>query len=38
MVMVSTYLRSAKNIDDAEAKALEDIFEAAYNRLVTNKD
>jgi transcriptional regulator with XRE-family HTH domain len=38
MVMVSTYLRSAKNIDDAEAKALEDIFEAAYNRLVTSKD
>lgn len=38
MVMVSTYLRSAKNIDDAEAKALEDIFEAAYNRLVTKKD
>jgi len=38
MVMVSTYLRSAKNIDDAEAKALEDIFEAAYSRLVTKKD
>ena len=38
MVMVSTYLRSAKNIDDAEAKALEDIFEAAYNRLVTKVD
>lgn len=34
MVMVSTYLRSARNIDAADAKALEEIFEAAYNRLV----
>jgi transcriptional regulator with XRE-family HTH domain len=37
VVMVSTYLRSAKNVTDAEAEALEDIFEAAYNRLVTKK-
>ena len=37
MVMVSTYLRSAKNITDADAKALEDIFEAAYKRLVTKE-
>jgi hypothetical protein len=35
--MVSTYLRSAKNITDADAKALEDIFEAAYTRLVTKE-
>lgn len=34
MVMVSTYLRSAKNIDADDAKALEEIFGAAYNRLV----
>ena len=34
VVMVSTYLRSAKNISDADARALEDIFGAAYNRLV----
>lgn len=34
MVMVSTYLRSAKNIEPEDAKALEDIFEAAYHRLV----
>ena len=34
VVMVSTYLRSAKNISDADARALEDIFQAAYSRLV----
>lgn len=34
VVMVSTYLRSAKNISDADARALEDIFGAAYKRLV----
>jgi transcriptional regulator with XRE-family HTH domain len=34
VVMVSTYLRSAKNISDEDAKALEDIFRAAYKRLV----
>src|SRR5579872_4798877 len=34
VVMVSTYLRSAKNIDGDDAKALEDIFTAAYKRLV----
>jgi transcriptional regulator with XRE-family HTH domain len=34
VVMVSTYLRSAKNITAEDARALEDIFGAAYNRLV----
>lgn len=34
MAMVSSYLRSAKNIQPEDAKALEEIFEAAYNHLV----
>jgi transcriptional regulator with XRE-family HTH domain len=32
--MVSSYLRSARNISAEDAEALEDIFEAAYRRLV----
>ena len=32
--MVSSYLRSSRNISAEEAEALEDIFQAAYRRLV----
>src|SRR5215467_10348043 len=32
--MVSSYLRSAKNMKPQDAEALEDIFRAAYKRLV----
>jgi len=34
VAMVSSYLRSARNIDAADAEALEEIFRAAYKRLV----
>jgi transcriptional regulator with XRE-family HTH domain len=34
VAMVSSYLRSARNIKPEDAEALEDIFRAAYNRLV----
>ena len=34
VAMVSSYLRSARNIEPADAEALEDIFRAAYKRLV----
>jgi transcriptional regulator with XRE-family HTH domain len=34
VAMVSSYLRSAKNVKPEDAEALEDIFRAAYNRLV----
>lgn len=32
--MVSSYLRSSRNVSAEEAEALEDIFRAAYQRLV----
>ena len=34
VAMVSSYLRSARNVSAEDAEALEDIFRAAYNRLV----
>ena len=34
VAMVSSYLRSARNVTPEDAEALEDIFRAAYNRLV----
>jgi hypothetical protein len=34
VAMVSSYLRSAKNVKPEDAEALEDICRAAYNRLV----
>jgi transcriptional regulator with XRE-family HTH domain len=34
VAMVSSYLRSARNVSSEDAEALEDIFRAAYNRLV----
>jgi transcriptional regulator with XRE-family HTH domain len=34
MAMVSSYLRSARNIEPEDAEALEEIFRAAYKRLV----
>jgi transcriptional regulator with XRE-family HTH domain len=34
VAMVSSYLRSARNVTAEEAEALEDIFRAAYKRLV----
>jgi transcriptional regulator with XRE-family HTH domain len=34
VAMVSSYLRSARNVKREDAEALEDIFRAAYNRLV----
>jgi transcriptional regulator with XRE-family HTH domain len=34
VAMVSSYLRSARNVTAEDAEALEDIFRAAYNRLV----
>ena len=34
VAMVSSYLRSARNIDADDAEALEEIFRAAYKRLV----
>jgi transcriptional regulator with XRE-family HTH domain len=34
VTMVSSYLRSARNVKPEDAEALEDIFRAAYNRLV----
>lgn len=37
LVMISTYLRGAKNINTEQAKALEDIIAAAYRHLVKEK-
>lgn len=37
LVMISTYLRGAKNISTEQAKALEDIIAAAYRHLVKEK-
>lgn len=37
LVMISSYLRGAKNIDDEQAKALEDIIAAAYRHLVKER-
>lgn len=37
VAMVSSYLRSARNVTPEEADALEDIFQAAYKRLVRDK-
>ena len=34
VAMVSSYLRSARNIEPDDAEALEEIFRAAYKRLV----
>jgi transcriptional regulator with XRE-family HTH domain len=34
VAMVSAYLRSARNIEPEDAEALEEIFRAAYKRLV----
>jgi transcriptional regulator with XRE-family HTH domain len=34
VAMVSSYLRSARNVKPEDAEALEDIFRAAYTRLV----
>jgi transcriptional regulator with XRE-family HTH domain len=34
VAMVSSYLRSARNISSEDADALEEIFQAAYKRLV----
>ena len=34
VAMVSSYLRSARNIEHEDAQALEEIFRAAYKRLV----
>jgi transcriptional regulator with XRE-family HTH domain len=34
VAMVSSYLRSARNIEREDAEALEEIFRAAYKRLV----
>jgi transcriptional regulator with XRE-family HTH domain len=34
VAMVSSYLRSARNLKPEDAEALEDIFRAAYKRLV----
>jgi transcriptional regulator with XRE-family HTH domain len=34
VAMVSSYLRSARNVKAEDAEALEDIFRAAYRRLV----
>ena len=34
VAMVSSYLRSARNIESEDAEALEEIFRAAYKRLV----
>jgi transcriptional regulator with XRE-family HTH domain len=34
VAMVSSYLRSARNIQPEDAEALEEIFRAAYKRLV----
>src|SRR4029453_6814205 len=38
VAMVSSYLRSARNITPEDADALEDIFRAAYNRLVRDSE
>lgn len=39
MAVISSYLRSAKNIRPEDAEALEDIIQAAYRRLVrSNRD
>ena len=37
VAMVSSYLRSARNVKPEDAEALEDIFRAAYNRLVRER-
>lgn len=37
LVMISTYLRGAKNINSEQAKALEDIIAAAYRHLIKEK-
>jgi transcriptional regulator with XRE-family HTH domain len=34
VAMVSSYLRSSRNIEPEDAEALEEIFRAAYKRLV----
>jgi len=34
IAMISSYLRSAKNVTPEDAEALEDIIQAAYRRLV----
>ena len=34
VAMVSSYLRSARNVEPEDAEALEEIFAAAYRRLV----
>jgi transcriptional regulator with XRE-family HTH domain len=34
VAMISSYLRSARNIEPEDADALEEIFRAAYKRLV----
>ena len=34
VAMISSYLRSAKNVAPEDAEALEDIIQAAYRRLV----
>jgi transcriptional regulator with XRE-family HTH domain len=37
MAMISSYLRSAKNVSSSEAEALEDIVRAAYRHLKGKK-
>lgn len=37
MAMISTYLRSSRNIHPDDADALEDIIQAAYRRIVREK-
>lgn len=38
MAMISSYLRSAQNIRGEDAKALEEIIEVAYRRLVRERE
>ncbi|MGH2353858.1 MAG: helix-turn-helix domain-containing protein [Chloroflexota bacterium] len=37
LAMISSYLRSAKNLRPEDAEALEDIIQAAYRRLVRER-
>lgn len=37
MVMISSYLRTSRNVRPEEAKALEDIIQAAYRMLKSKK-
>ena len=37
VVMISSYLRSAKNIEPEDAEALEDIIQAAYKNLTRKR-